>query len=80
MGETMTAKDITIEDIVHFGSKPRSYVRHEPFTATIHHTNLTVSEKTVIQSALVNAAHEIRRRRGVEDVMPFTLVYPKEVE
>jgi hypothetical protein len=74
----MSAKNITIEDIVHFQSTPRSYVRHEPFTATIYHTSLTIAEKAVIQSALVNAAHEIRRRRGVEDVMPFTLVYPKE--
>lgn len=70
--------NITIEDIVHFQSTPRSYVRYEPFTATIHNTSLTVSEKAVIQSALVNAAHEIRRRRGIEDIMPFTLVYPKE--
>lgn len=67
-------QELAINDVVHRESVPSHYTRIVPFTAVIHcaKDDMTIAEYALIQSAIVNAAHEIRRLRGEDE--PFRWV------
>ena len=68
---------MNIDQVVFWELFPKSYTRVEPFSVTIHFVELSLPEKALIQDAIVNAAHEIRRRRNI-DGDPFYNVYPSD--
>lgn len=67
----MNSKNIKIDNVVFWEKRPSNYTGILPFTATIHHFDLDIHEKSIIQSALVNACHDIVRRRGGDNSTPF---------
>ena len=65
---------------VNFEKTPDDYTRIEPFSATIHHTSLTVYERSQIAEALVNVAHRIRLDRCSLEADPFYMVFKGEMK
>lgn len=64
-------EQININQVVCWQQLPAHYTGIEPFTAKIYHYDLSDWEKDQIQTALVNACHEIVRRRGGDNAVPF---------
>ena len=71
-------RDLTINDVVHWDNTPAHFERILPFSVTVHaaDSDLTASERSLIQSAIVNVAHEIRRARQNDDWSPFVFAKP----
>lgn len=64
----------TRDDVIKFESLSKSRTQWEPFSATIHMPDgkpLTLIEKSMVGEALVNIAHRILERRGLEPGEPF---------
>ena len=78
MRNVITERDVTINDVVKWETLPVHYARIAPFSATIHHAGLGMRERSLIEDALVNAAHEIRRLRDEGNVDAFRWEYESE--
>jgi len=62
------------EDVVKFESLSPQRTQWLPFSATIHMAHgksLSPIERTILGEALVNAAHRICEKRGLEPGGPF---------
>jgi len=61
-------------DVIHFEELSKGNAQWEPFSATIHMPDgkpLALIEKSMVGEALVNIAHRICERRGLEPGAPF---------
>lgn len=61
-------------DVIHFEELSKGNTQWQPFSATIHMADgkpLTLIEKSMVGEALVNIAHRILERRGLEPGAPF---------
>lgn len=66
----------TRDDVVKFESLSPQRTQWLPFSATVympHKKSLSPVERTIIGEALVNAAHRICAKRGLEPGEPFWL-------
>lgn len=66
--------DLQKSDVIFFEELSRGHAQWQPFSATIHMPDqapLSLIERTMVGEALVNIAHKIRARRGLEAGDPF---------
>ena len=57
---------LNIHNVVKYETLPSHYKRVLPFSVTVHSANgdLSLRERNILEEAIVNAGHEIARKRN----------------